>query len=137
MPDNILFQKDRLTVSDSNLTIGRATVFYSSISVLAIYEVRPLLASAILSSIGFLPLGFIVFTGPRLFGPIFSLKPLLILFVPLAAYVVFGFCYRVKCLFVTIDGQAVAVLKSKEPGVLEQAKAMIEQAKTATESKGR
>lgn len=131
MADDILFQRDRLTVAKSHLTVGRVTAFYSNISAVSIYDGRPLLASAIMSSVGLLPLGLLFFSGARLFGAYFPVKMIVLMSLPLIMFIVFGFVYRVKCLFVTIDGQSIAVLKSKDISVLEEAKARIEEAKTS------
>ena len=51
-----------------------------------------------------------------------SFLPMLLLGVPYAATAVWAFRYQVQCLFVTISGQAVAVLKSMDRSVLGQAK---------------
>lgn len=131
MADKILFQWDRLTVADSHLTVGKATVFYSSVSAVSIYEGRPMLPMAVVGAIGLVPVAFIFFLGSRLFGPYFPTGAIAFTRFPLLVIIAIRFFYEVKCLFVTIDGHAVAVLKSNELTLLEKAKAMIEEAKKA------
>jgi len=133
MPDKILFQRDRLTVMESHLIVGRATIFYPSISALSIYDGRPLVGPAIVCAIGVLPLGFFAFMGTRLMGPYFPIRAVVWPLVPMAIFVIAGITYRVKCLFVSVEGSAVAVLKSKDVSVLEEAKHVIEGAKSAYE----
>jgi len=131
MSDKILFQRDRLTVTESRLYVGQATIFYPSISSLSIYDGRPLAAWAIFCAIGVVPLGFVFLMGTRLLGPHFPITAVAWPFVPLAIFVVVGLSYRVKCLFVSVEGSAVAVLKSQDLATLEEAKQIIEDAKSA------
>ena len=131
MTDRILFQRDRLTVMESHLTVGRATIFFPNISSLSIYDGRPLLGSAIVCVVGVLPMGFLAFMGARLLGPYFSVKAVAWPLVPMVIFVVAGITYRVKCLFVSVDGSAIAVLRSRDLAVLEEAKRVIEDAKNA------
>ena len=133
MPDKILFQRDRLTVMESHLIVGRVTIFYPSISAASIYEGRPLLGSAIACAVGLLPMGFIAFIAIRVLGPHLPIMAVVWPLVPIMIFVIAGFTYRVKCLFVSVEGSAVAVLKSKDVSVLEEAKHVIEGAKSAYE----
>ncbi len=139
MPDKILFQQDRLTITETHLIVGRArvTVFFPSISTVSIYEGRPLLPVAVMSLVGLVPTLFFIFMGARIFGPYFPTKTVAFMLLPFLAIAAAGFFYRVKCLFVTIDGQSVAVLKSKDIADLERAKAALEQAKAASENRAR
>jgi len=136
MPDNILFQKDRLTVSDAKLTVGNATLYYPNVSATSIYDGRPYLVAGIAGVAGLVPLGFMLFMGARILGPYFPIKAVAIMFVPLIGFAIFGFTYRVKCLFLTIDGSTVAILKSKDRSELEVAQRAIEEAKRAYGARG-
>ena len=129
MADNILFQRDRLTVAESHLRVGHATVFYANISAVSIYDGHPLRPAAIMGAFGLIPVSLFLFWTARLFAGMFSVTPFLMVLIPWAGASFWAFQYQIKCLFDTIDGQAVAVLKSKEIADLEQAKTMIEQAK--------
>lgn len=139
MPNKTLFRQDRLTITEAHLIVGRAkvTVFFPSISAVSIYEGRPFLSTAVMSLVGLVPMTFLFVVGARLLGPYFPLKMVAVMLFAFAALVTAGFFYRVKCLFVTIDGHSVAVLKSKDISVLEQAKAALEQAKAASEDRAR
>ena len=121
MPDNILFQKDRLTVSDAKLTVGNATLFYPNVSATSIYDGRPFRAMGGSGLAGLVFSGVMLFMGARILGPYFPIKAVAIMLVPFIALGVFGFTYRVKCLFLTIDGSTVAILKSKDRSELEVA----------------
>jgi len=129
MQDKIVFQHDKLTVYDTKLSIGNATVFYPNISASSIQEFRPLsvigiiaLVSSISLSIGCIPL----FLMTRSFIVIFPILALLPVMVSLTAG---AFLYRVTCLTIHMSGKPVAILKSKDRRILETAQIAIDTAK--------
>jgi hypothetical protein len=134
MSERILFQQDRLTVSDRKIIVGNATVFYPSVSATSIYEGRPFFALGVMGIVGLLPVGVISLMGARLLGPYFPMKLVALMFIPTIGMAIFGFTYQVKCLFMGVDGSSVAVLKSKERFELEVAQRAIEEAKRAYEA---
>ena len=137
MADKIIFQQDRLTVSDAKITVGNATIFFPSISAINIYEGRPFLGMGIAGVVGIIPSLFFVFVGRRLLGQHFPILPLAFGLLPLIAMCIFGFTYRVNCLFLGVDGSTVAVLKSKDRAQLDVARTVIEEAKRAYETRGK
>jgi len=82
-------------------------------------------------------MGFMLLWGGRILGPFFPLKAMAIMLIPMLGMAAFGFAYKVKYLFLSVDGGSVAVLKSKERFELEAAQRAIESAKRAYESKER
>jgi hypothetical protein len=137
MTDKILFQQDRLTVTDAKITVGNVTVFFPSVSAISVYEGRPFLAMGIMSVVGLFPSIFMLFMGSRLFGAHFPVMIMAVTLLPLIAMGIFGFTYRVNCLFLGIDGSSVAVLKSKDRSQLDVAQRAIEEAKRAYETRGK
>jgi hypothetical protein len=131
MPEKILFQQDRLTVSNLKITVGNATVFYPSVSATSIYEGRPYVVIGVAGLTAMLPLGLIWFFGALMVG--LPMNAIAILFIPMIGMAIFGFTYKLKCLFLSVDGSSVAVLKSKDRFELEAAQGAIESAKRAYE----
>jgi hypothetical protein len=54
--------------------------------------------------------------------------------IPFIGIIVFGFLYKVQCLFLGTEGGSVAILKSKDKSELEAAQRAIEDAKRAYEA---
>lgn len=130
MTEHIIFQHDRLTVYETKLSVGNATVFYPSISASNIYEGRPLLTAGIMGIVGLCPTAFMLFLGSRLFGPYFPTGIMAIMLIPMIVLIAVGFLYQVKCLFLSIDGRSVVIMKSNDRVILETAQRAIEHAKT-------
>lgn len=124
-------------MTDAKITVGNATIFFPSVSAISVFEGRPFLSMGIMSIAGLVPTVFMVFMGSRLLGPYFPVKITVVTLLPLIAMGIFGFTYRMNCLFLGIDGSSVAVLKSKERSQLDVAQRVIEEAKRAYEARGK
>lgn len=128
MPDAI-FAHDRLTVYPDRLEAGSFTAFCPSISGTYVYEGRPFLVPAIAGFVSSVMLAGFLLWGRMLLG--YSIWPIIVPCGVAVAAVAFAAAYRAKCLFVSIDGRTIAVLRSKDRSVLEQARRAIEQARLA------
>ena len=146
MAEKTHFQLDKLTVTENKIVVGNATVFYSSVSSTSIYEGRPYVGVGIAGIIGVVGVFFMAYTmsaSTRMIGssmsakPVISVTPFLLSALPFVAMAIFGFSYRIKCLFLGINGRPVAVLKSKQLFELEVAQRAIEGAKRAYEAKAK
>lgn len=132
-PNPVLFQQNRLTVTTDYITVGSAKVFYSSVSTTHIYTGKPLLSMAYFGLAGLVLLGVFLLLGARTFGSFFPTKWVLPMMLPELVMVAYGFWFKVNCLFIGIQGQSVAVLKSKNLADLEHAQRVILDAKRAHE----
>lgn len=129
MQDKIVFQHDKLTVYDTKLSIGNATVFYPNISASSIQEFRPLSVIGIIALVSSISLSIgciLAFLMTRSFIVIFPILALLPVMVSLTAG---AFLYRVTCLTIHMSGKPVAILKSKDRRILETAQIAIDTAK--------
>jgi hypothetical protein len=72
MPDKILYQKDRLTVFETKIVVGTATIFYPSVTSLNIYAGRPLVGAAISGAVGIVVVGFMLIWLRAILGGLLS-----------------------------------------------------------------
>jgi hypothetical protein len=135
MNDRILFQKDRLTVSETKLTIGHSIVLYPSITATSIYEGRPLIVLGVVGLVGLLPLAIVSLMGASRTGTMFPSTGSALVLLALIAMAVIGFTYRVQCLLISVQGSSVTALRSKARIELEVAQRAIEEAKRSYETK--
>ena len=135
MNDRILFQRDRLTVSETKLTIGNSIVLYPSITSTSIYEGRPLIVLGVAGLVGLLPLAIVSLMGAPRPGHMFPGTGSALMLLVLVALAVIGFTYRVQCLLVSVEGSSVTALRSKARIELETAQRAIEEAKRSYETK--
>ena len=137
MSEKILFQKNRLTVSETKIIVGNATIFYPSVTATSIYEGRPLIGMGFAGIAGVVIFGFSSLVFGRILGPHFPLAPILIMLIPMVGMAIAGFTYKVRCLFLGAGGGSVAILKSKDRSELEAAQRAIEEGKRAFEASGK
>jgi len=135
MNDRILFQRDRLTVSETKLTIGNSIILYPSITATSIQEGRPLIVLGVIGLVGLLPLAIVSLTGAPRPGTLFPSTGSALVLLALVALAVIGFTYRVQSLFVRVEGSSITVLRSKARIELETAQRAIEEAKRSYETK--
>jgi len=135
MNDRILFQRDRLTVSETKLTIGNSIVLYPSITATSINEGRPLIVLGVAGMVGLLPLAVVSLMGGPRPGTTFPATGSAFVLLGLVALAIIGFTYRVQCLRISVEGSSVTALRSKERIELEAAQRAIEEAKRAYETK--
>jgi len=131
MNDKILFQLDCLTVYQSKLIFGDAKVLYPEIAASSIDDSKPYAWLSLVSLVSFVPLVFMMAWGKIVFGLYLPLTAFLISLLPAIGLVIFGFTHRMKCLFISIDGRSVAVLKGHRVEMLERAHQAIQTAKQA------
>ena len=79
--------------------------------------------------------GVFLLFGARTFGAFFQTKWVLPMMLPELVMVAYGFWFKVNCLFIGIQGQAVSVLKSKNLADLEHAQRVILDAKRAHDTR--
>jgi len=135
MNDRILFQRDRLTVSETKLTIGDSIVLFPSITATSIQEGRPLIVLGVVGLVGLLPLAVVSLMGAPGSGTLFPSAGSAVVLLVLVALAVIGFTYRVQCLLVSVEGSTVTALRSKARLELEAAQRAIEEAKRSYEAK--
>jgi len=135
MNDRILFQRDRLTVRETKLTIGNSIILYPSITATSINEGRPLIVLGVVGLVGLLPLAIVSLMGAPRTGTMFPSTGSALVLLALVAFAVIGFTYRVQCLMISVEGSSVTALRSKARMELETAQRAIEEAKRSYETK--
>lgn len=129
MQDKIVFQHDKLTVYDTKLSIGNATVFYPNISASSIQEFRPLSVIGIMALVSSISLSIGCILAFLMVGSSFIFFSTLALLLGMVALTIGALLYRVTCLTIHMSEKPVAILKSKDRRILETAQIAIDTAK--------